>query len=139
MTQTILTTGGTGYIGSHTAVELLAAGNDVFIIDNLCNSKASVLDRIERIAGKRPEFAQVDIRDLAALRALFSAYHFDAVMHFAGLKAVGESVTKPLAYFDNNVSGSVTLFQCMTEANIKTIVFSSSPGVGGRTSPVAPA
>ena len=127
----ILVTGGTGYIGSHTAVELMAAGHDVFIIDNLCNSKASVLDRIERIAGRRPAFVQVDIRDRPALRALFSGHRFDAVIHFAGLKSVGQSVSKPLEYFDNNVSGSVVLFECMTEANVKTIVFSSSATVYG--------
>ena len=131
MKKSILITGGTGYIGSHTAVELLVAGHDVFIIDNLCNSKASVLDRVKRIAGKRPEFAQVDIRDRTALRALFSGHQFDAVIHFAGLKSVGESVAKPLEYFDNNVSGSVVLFECMTEANVKTIVFSSSATVYG--------
>jgi len=127
----ILVTGGTGYIGSHTVVELMAAGHDVFIIDNLCNSKASVLDRIERIAGRRPDFVQINIRDQAALRPIFSAHRFDAVIHFAGLKAVGESVTKPLAYFDNNVSGSIVLFECMAEANVKTIVFSSSATVYG--------
>jgi UDP-glucose 4-epimerase len=127
----ILVTGGTGYIGSHTVVELMAAGYDVLIVDNLCNSKASVLDRIERIAGKRPGFAQVDIRDRAALRPLFSAHRFDAVIHFAGLKSVGQSVAKPLEYFDNNVSGSVVLFECMTEANVRTIVFSSSATVYG--------
>ena len=109
----------------------MATGRDVFIIDNLCNSKASVLDRIERIAGRRPEFAHIDIRDHTALRALFSSHRFDAVIHFAGLKSVGESVAKPLAYFDNNVSGSVVLFECMMEANVKTIVFSSSATVYG--------
>jgi UDP-glucose 4-epimerase len=129
--QTILVTGGTGYIGSHTVVELLAAGHEVFIIDNLHNSKASVLDRIERIAGRRPAFAQVDIRDRAALRQLFAARRFDAVIHFAGLKAVGESVEKPLEYFDNNVCGSTVLLECMAEANVKTIVFSSSATVYG--------
>lgn len=127
----ILTTGGTGYIGSHTVVELMAAGHDVFIIDNLCNSKVSVLDRIERIAGRRPEFAQIDIRDRVALRKLFAAHRFDAVIHFAGLKAVGESVEKPLEYFENNVTGSITLLQCMNEANVRTIVFSSSATVYG--------
>ena len=131
MKQAILITGGTGYIGSHTAVELMATGFDVFIIDNLCNSKASVLDRIERIAGRRPGFAQIDIRDRTALRALFSAHRFDAVIHFAGLKSVGQSVAKPLEYFDNNVSGSIVLFECMTEANVKTLVFSSSATVYG--------
>jgi UDP-glucose 4-epimerase len=101
------------------------------IVDNLCNSKASVLDRIERIAGRRPRFAQLDVRDRIALRKLFSAHRVDAVIHFAGLKAVGESVTQPLAYYDNNVSGSVALFECMVEARVKTIVFSSSATVYG--------
>ena len=127
----ILVTGGTGYIGSHTVVELMASGKDVLIVDNLCNSKASVLDRIERIAGRRPGFAQLDVRDRIALRKLFSAHRVDAVIHFAGLKAVGESVTRPLAYYDNNVSGSVALFECMVEAGVKTIVFSSSATVYG--------
>jgi UDP-glucose 4-epimerase len=127
----ILVTGGTGYIGSHTVVELMASGKEVLIVDNLCNSKASVLDRIERIAGRRPGFAQLDVRDRIALRKLFSAHRVDAVIHFAGLKAVGESVTLPLAYYDNNVSGSVALFECMVEARVKTIVFSSSATVYG--------
>ena len=127
----ILVTGGTGYIGSHTVVELMAAGHDVLIVDNLCNSKASVLDRIERITGRRPGFAQLDVRDRIALRKLFSAHRVDAVIHFAGLKAVGESVAQPLAYYDNNVSGSVALFECMVEARVKTIVFSSSATVYG--------
>jgi len=127
----ILVTGGTGYIGSHTVVELMASGKDVLIVDNLCNSKASVLDRIERIVGRRPGFAQLDVRDRVALRKLFSAHRVDAVIHFAGLKAVGESVTRPLAYYDNNVSGSVALFECMVEAEVKTIVFSSSATVYG--------
>ena len=131
MKQSILVTGGAGYIGSHAAVELLAAGHDVFIVDNLCNSKASVLDRIERIAGRRPGFARIDVRDRGALRDLFSSHRFDAVMHFAGLKAVGESVEKPLAYYDNNVSGSVALVGCMLEAGVKTMVFSSSATVYG--------
>lgn len=127
----ILITGGVGYIGSHTVVELLAAGREVFIIDNLANSKASVLDRIERISGKRPGFARLDIRDRAGLKSLFTAHRFEAVIHFAGLKAVGQSVEKPLEYFDNNVSGSVALFECMAEAGVKTLVFSSSATVYG--------
>lgn len=132
----ILITGGTGYIGSHTAVELLAAGREVFIIDNLCNSKISVLDRIERITGRRPGFAQVDLRDRHALQKIFSAHHFDAVIHFAGLKAVGESVTKPFAYYDNNVAGSLVLFECMAGAGVKTLVFSSSATVYGEPASV---
>ena len=131
-----LLTGGTGYIGSHTVVELMAAGHEVFIVDNLCNSKASVLDRIGRIAGRRPGFAQLDVRDRAALRQLFSAHRFEAVIHFAGLKAVGESVAKPLAYYDNNVSGSVALFECAAEAGVRTIVFSSSATVYGEPASV---
>jgi UDP-glucose 4-epimerase len=135
-TPRLLVTGGTGYIGSHTVVELMAAGNEVFVIDNLCNSKASALDRIERIAGRRPGFAQVDIRDRPALRRLFSSQRFDAVVHFAGLKAVGESVAKPLGYYDGNVSGSVTLLECMAEAALRTIVFSSSATVYGEPASV---
>jgi len=130
--QTILVTGGTGYIGSHTVVQLLGAGHEVVIIDNLCNSKASVLDRIERITGRKPQFLQVDLRDQSALRRLFTAHRFAAVVHFAGLKAVGESVEKPLAYYDNNVTGSVRLFESMAEAGVKTIVFSSSATVYGQ-------
>ena len=134
--QNILVTGGTGYIGSHTAIELMAAGHETFIIDNLCNSKASVVDRIERVIGRRPGFAPIDVRDRPALRKLLAARRFDAVIHFAGLKAVGESVEKPLAYYDNNVSGSVALFECMAEAGLKTIVFSSSATVYGEPASV---
>ncbi len=130
MTQ-ILVTGGAGYIGSHTVVELMAAGHDVFIVDNLCNSKASVLERIERIAGRRPGFAQLDVRDREGLRQIFAAHAFGAVIHFAGLKAVGESLAVPLRYYDSNVSGSVTLFEAMAEAGVKTLVFSSSATVYG--------
>ena len=132
----ILITGGTGYIGSHAAVELLAAGHDVFIVDNLSNSKASVLDRIGHIAGRSAGFVQADLRDRSAVRRIFSAHRFDAVIHFAGLKAVGESVTMPLAYYDNNISGSVALFECMSEAGVKRIVFSSSATVYGEPSTV---
>ncbi len=131
MAATILVTGGLGYIGSHTAVELLAAGHDVFIVDNLSNSKASVLDRIAAIAGRRPGFARADIRDRAALGELFAARRIDAVIHFAGLKAVGESVARPLAYYDNNVGGSLALFETMAEAGVRRLVFSSSATVYG--------
>src|SRR3990170_103614 len=131
MSQGILITGGTGYIGSHSVVELMAAGHDVFVIDNLCNSKASVLDRIQRIAGRRSGFEQVDVRDRPALRRLLASHRFDAVIHFAGLKAVGESVQKPLQYYENNVSGSLALVECMIEAGVRTIVFSSSATVYG--------
>jgi UDP-glucose 4-epimerase len=132
----ILITGGTGYIGSHAVVELMAAANEVFIIDNLSNSKTSVLDRIERISGRRPGFAQIDIRDRPSLRKLFATHAFDAVIHFAGLKAVGESVEKPLLYYDNNVAGSVALVECMTAARVRTIVFSSSATVYGEPASV---
>ena len=129
--ERILVTGGTGYIGSHTAVELLAAGYDVVIVDNLCNSKASVIDRISTIAARRPDFVQADVRDASALRALFAQDRFDAVVHFAGLKAVGESVAKPLSYYDNNVAGILTLTAAMAEAGVKRLAFSSSATVYG--------
>ena len=127
----ILITGGTGYIGSHTTVELMQAGLDVLIVDNYCNSKASVLDRIEQIAGRRPLFVEADIRDRAAMQALFAQHRFEAVIHFAGLKAVGESVEQPFRYYDNNVHGSLVLYETMAEAGVKTLVFSSSATVYG--------
>lgn len=127
----ILVTGGAGYIGSHTVVELMAAGLEVVIADNLSNAKPAVLDRLERITGRRPAFVKLDVRDRGALRRLFADHAFGAVIHFAGLKAVGESVTQPLRYYDNNVSGSVALFECMAEAGVKTLVFSSSATVYG--------
>src|SRR5262245_61421354 len=132
----ILVTGGTGYIGSHTVVELMMAGHDVFVIDNLCNSKASVLDRIQRIVGQRPRFEQIDVRDRPALRRMLASHRFDAAIHFASLKAVGESVSKPLEYYDNNVAGGVALFECMGEAGVRTIVFSSSATVYGEPATV---
>jgi UDP-glucose 4-epimerase len=134
--STYLVTGGTGYIGSHAVIELMAAGHDVVIIDNLCNSKPSVLDRIERIAGRRPHFEIIDLRDRPALRKVFSSHRFDSVVHFAGLKAVGESVQKPLEYYDNNISGSMALVECMLAAGVKTIVFSSSATVYGEPASV---
>lgn len=127
----ILVTGGTGYIGSHTVVMLLEAGADVVILDNLCNSKSEVVNRLEKITGRRPIFIAGDIRNRALLRELFSKIKIDAVIHFAGLKAVGESVVEPLNYYDNNVCGSVALFQEMAHANVKTLVFSSSATVYG--------
>ena len=127
----ILVTGGTGYIGSHTVVELLKAGHQVIIVDNLSNSKASVVDRLESITGNRPEFAEADIRDRQAMRRIFNEYPIDAVMHFAGLKAVGDSVKQPLNYYDNNVSGSIVLLENMLAAGIRRIVFSSSATVYG--------
>ena len=127
----ILVTGGTGYIGSHTVVELLQAGHDVLIYDNLSNSKRSVLDRIETITGRRPGFFEGDIRDRATLAQLFAQHKITAVIHFAGLKAVGESVAQPLRYYDNNFSGSVVLFEVMAAAGVKQLVFSSSATVYG--------
>ncbi|MBS3935005.1 MAG: UDP-glucose 4-epimerase GalE [Sulfuritalea sp.] len=124
-----LVTGGLGYIGSHTCVELLAAGHSVRIVDNLSNSKLAVLDRIAEIAGIRPEFLRADIRDRAAMRQALAGC--DAVIHFAGLKAVGESVARPLLYFRNNVEGSIALFETMAEAGVSTLVFSSSATVYG--------
>ena len=127
----ILVTGGAGFIGSHTVVELMLAGLDVVIVDNYCNSKPSVLERIERIVGRRPLLVEADIRDRSSMRTLFANYRFDAVIHFAGLKSVGESVAQPLRYYDNNINGSLVLFEEMAEAGVKTLVFSSSATVYG--------
>jgi UDP-glucose 4-epimerase len=129
--STILVTGGAGYIGSHTAVELLNAGHQVVIIDNLCNSSPKVLDRIEALAGKNFSFLQADVRDGAALDRLFAEHRIDGVIHFAGLKAVGESVAQPLRYFDNNVGSTLALLHAMDRANVRRIVFSSSATVYG--------
>ena len=127
----ILVTGGSGYIGSHTVVELLNAGAELLIVDNLSNSKLVVLDRIERITGRRPAFVEADIRDRAAMRDLFASHAISEVIHFAGLKAVGESVAQPLRYYDNNVQGSLVLFETMAEAGVRKLVFSSSATVYG--------
>lgn len=128
----ILVTGGTGFIGSHTVLELIAAGHEVEILDNLYNSKISVLDSIAELSGGvRPKFHEVDLLDFSAMREVFKEGRFDAVIHFAGLKAVGESVEKPLLYYENNVSGTVNLLKCMQEYNVKKIVFSSSATVYG--------
>ena len=127
----VLLTGGAGYIGSHTAVECLAAGHEVVVFDNLSNSSVKSLDRVAQIAGKPVDFVEGDIRDHATLRGLFADYAIDAVVHFAGLKAVGESVEKPLLYYDNNIAGSIVLFEEMTAAGVKSVVFSSSATVYG--------
>jgi len=127
----ILVTGGTGFIGSHTVVELMMAGFDVLIVDNFCNSKAAVLERIERIVGRRPGFIESDVRDREVMRTLFADYRFDAVIHFAGLKSVGESVAEPLRYYDNNIQGSLVLFETMADVGLKKLVFSSSATVYG--------
>ncbi|BBU69655.1 UDP-glucose 4-epimerase GalE [Fluviibacter phosphoraccumulans] len=129
--KTILVTGGAGYIGSHTVVQLIEAGFQVVILDNLCNSKAEVVNRIEKITGVRPTLAVGDIRDRVCLRSVFADYPIEAVIHFAGLKAVGESQSEPLRYYDNNVSGSLVLLEEMARAGVKTLVFSSSATVYG--------
>ena len=127
----ILITGGAGYIGSHTCVQLLEAGYEIVVVDNLSNSSAESLNRVKQISGKNLAFVEADIRDAAAMRALFKAYAITAVIHFAGLKAVGESAQKPQLYYENNVVGSLTLFAIMREFGVKTIVFSSSATVYG--------
>ncbi len=128
----ILITGGTGYIGSHTCVALALAGHDdIVILDNLCNSRAGVIDRLETLCGKRPQFIQGDVRDAALLDRIFAEHPIQAVIHFAGLKAVGESVAKPLEYYDNNVRGTLELLAAMRRAGVRTMVFSSSATVYG--------
>jgi UDP-glucose 4-epimerase len=127
----ILVTGGAGYIGSHTCVELLTAGHEVIVIDDLSNSNASVLERIARISGKPATFVEADIRDRTTLEALFGAHAIDAVIHFAGLKAVGESVAQPLRYYDVNVYGSLVLFETMQKFGVDKLIFSSSATVYG--------
>ncbi len=127
----ILITGGCGYIGSHTCVELQNAGYDIAVLDNYSNSKPEALKRVEQLTGKPVRFYECDIRDEAGLRRVFAAEQVDAVIHFAGLKAVGESVQKPLAYYDNNVGGTVTLCRVMAEYGCKRMVFSSSATVYG--------
>ncbi|HZV66844.1 MAG TPA: UDP-glucose 4-epimerase GalE [Telluria sp.] len=127
----ILVTGGMGYIGSHTCVELMNAGHEVVVLDNLSNSHRSVQQRVEHITGKRLAFVEADIRDRGALEDAFAAHRIDAVIHFAGLKAVGESVQQPLRYYDNNVSGSLVLFETMGKFGVSTLVFSSSATVYG--------
>jgi UDP-glucose 4-epimerase len=131
MNMKVLVTGGMGYIGSHTCIQMLEAGMQPIIVDNLVNSKVAVLDRIESITGKKLPFYQGDIRDEAFLDSVFEQNDIDAVIHFAGLKAVGESVAKPLEYYDNNVNGSLVLARSMRKAGVKSIVFSSSATVYG--------
>ena len=130
--MSILVTGGTGYIGSHTVVELLSVGEDVVIVDNLYNSKLCVLDRIEAITGKRPAFVKCDLLDNETLDKVFVDYpDIDSVIHFAGLKAVGESCKLPLMYYHNNLTGTFNLIDCMLKHNVNRIVFSSSATVYG--------
>ena len=129
--MTILVTGGAGYIGTHTVVELLNAGNDVIVLDNLSNSSIEALNRVERITGKSVTFYQGDILNKALLQKVFNDHAIDSVIHFAGLKAVGESVAKPLKYYENNVTGTLILCQVMAEFKVKNLVFSSSATVYG--------
>ncbi|PZO95372.1 MAG: UDP-glucose 4-epimerase GalE [Haemophilus parainfluenzae] len=127
----ILVTGGSGYIGSHTALTLLNKDHEILILDNLSNSKKSVIHRLEKLSGKKIPFIHGDIRDKALLALLFKNHPIDTVMHFAGLKAVGESVKKPLLYYDNNVAGTLSLLQAMQENEVKNFIFSSSATVYG--------
>lgn len=127
----VLVTGGTGYIGSHTCLQLMAAGITPVLLDNFCNSKPSVLTRINELSGITPKLYQGDIRDAALLDRIFAEEAIDAVIHFAGLKAVGESVQKPLEYYETNVAGTLTLLQAMRRADVKTFIFSSSATVYG--------
>lgn len=127
----ILVTGGTGYIASHTVLALLAAGHRLVLLDNLANSNIEVLDRLAQLSGQKPTFYQADIANDAALRAIFSAHAFDAVIHFAGLKAVGESTREPLRYYRENVAGSLQLLEIMQEFAVKSLIFSSSATVYG--------
>ena len=127
----ILVTGGAGYIGSHTCVELLNAGYDVVVVDNLYNASPKALDRVKEITGKDLTFYEADIRDREALEAIFAKENVDAVIHFAGLKAGGESVAKPLEYYENNIAGTVNLCFAMRKYNVKNIIFSSSATVYG--------
>lgn len=127
----ILITGGTGYIGSHTVVELLQQGHNVVILDNLCNSDQRVVDRIEAITRRRPVFVEGDVGDTALVKDTLKQHHIDAVIHFAALKAVGESVEQPLLYFRNNVGGAMSLFRAMQDSDVRTVIFSSSACVYG--------
>ena len=129
--ERILVTGGTGYIGSHTIIELYKEGYEIDVLDNLYNSKITVLDQIEKISGRRPAFYQIDLLDYAKMDDLFVKNHYDLVIHFAGLKAVGESVVKPLGYYENNVGGTINLLKCMKSHNVNKIIFSSSATVYG--------
>ena len=131
----ILVTGGAGYIGSHTVVELINSGHNVTIVDNLINSDAEVIDRIEKITGIRPTFYPLDLVNKAAILEMFRENEFDSVIHFAGLKAVGESVSKPLEYYRNNIDSTLSLLEVMHVCNVRKLVFSSSATVYG-TAPV---
>jgi UDP-glucose 4-epimerase len=126
-----LITGGAGYIGSHTAVELLQTGHDVVIVDNLSNSSAQVIERITSVSGFDPNWVHADVRDGLALDRIFQQHDIQNVIHFAGLKAVGESVAQPVRYFENNLGSTMTLLQAMDRAQVRNMVFSSSATVYG--------
>ena len=128
----VLVTGGAGYIGSHTCLELLNAGHEVYVVDNLCNGHEAALERVRDITNCELQFIYADIRDLNALNKIFKTFKPEAVIHFAGLKAVGESVSDPLIYYDVNVGGSVSLLTAMSKAECNNIVFSSSATVYGK-------
>ncbi|UPO75691.1 UDP-glucose 4-epimerase GalE [Arthrobacter sp. Helios] len=132
----ILVTGGTGYIGSHTTLELLQAGHDVVVLDNLANSSTESLNRVQELSGRTAEFVQADLLDPQALEEVFAAHSPEAVIHFAGLKAVGESVARPLYYYRNNVAGTLNLLEVMDRHDVRTIVFSSSATVYGASEEV---
>ncbi len=131
MTKTVLVTGGAGYIGSHTCVELLGADFRVVVVDNLSNSKLEAIKRIQQITGKSLDFYQLDVRDKNALRQVFQSHSVDAAIHFAGFKAVGESCQQPVSYYDNNLNSTLVLSEVMNEFNVNNLVFSSSATVYG--------
>ena len=131
MKKCVLVTGGAGYIGSHTVVELLEEGYEPVIVDNLVNASEESLKRVEKITGKKPVFYKCDLRDRSALEKIFQKHDVSAVIHFAGLKAVGESVQMPLEYYDNNIGGTLVLLEVMRAANVKKLIFSSSATVYG--------
>ena len=134
--MSILVTGGTGFIGSHTVVELIEANYEPIIVDNLSNSDEDVLDQVKKITGKRPKFYNKNLLNLADLEEIFKKEKIDAVIHFAALKAVGESLEKPLEYYSVNIGGTINLLECMCEHNVKNFIFSSSATVYGPTYPV---
>ena len=127
----VLLTGGTGYIGSHTAVVLIEAGFDVVLLDNLSNSSESVVEKIEQITKKRPFFVKVDVRNIGALKKIFNDIDIDIVIHFAGLKSVSESLERPLSYFDSNVLGTINLLSVMNDHDVKNLVFDNFWGCSG--------
>ncbi len=127
----ILLTGGLGYLGSHMAAQIIEQGHEVVLVDNLSNSQIAVLDRLSKLTGRDIPFVQMDVRDKAALQKVFAQYPITQVVHFAGSKSVNESIQQPLDYYDNNVNGLISLLYVMKEAQVKTIVFSSTAAIYG--------